>query len=81
MKRKGESMSVEMIPSARHARYSVGFSNEDREWAATSSDYPSLSWLAPTPHEALAGLESLIADIEDDLQAEYPEEPRHLMEG
>lgn len=63
-------MSVEMIPSARHPQYSINFSNEDREWVATSSKFPSLSWLASTPAEALAGLDRLISEVEKDLAVE-----------
>ena len=36
--------------------YHVTWSAEDQEFVATCSEFPSLSWLASTPSEALAGL-------------------------
>ena len=69
-------MSVEMIPSARHPRYEISFSNEDREWVATSSEFPSLSWLAGTPEEAMKGLEKLIKAVEADLDIERREQQK-----
>jgi len=63
-----------MIPSARHPQYSINFSNEDREWVATSSEFPSLSWLASTPSEALAGLDRLIREVQKDLAVERSEQ-------
>ena len=52
---------------------SVRFSDEDQEWVATTSDFPSLWWLAATPSEALSGLESLVAEVQEDLVAERDE--------
>lgn len=36
--------------------FRVFFSEEDGEWVAVSDDELFLSWLAPTPQEALDGL-------------------------
>jgi len=41
--------------------YSVKWSPEDGEWVATVAEFPSLSWLAPDPQAALAGLAALVA--------------------
>jgi hypothetical protein len=41
--------------------FHVAWSAEDREFVATCPELPSLSWLALTPTEALAGLVGLIA--------------------
>lgn len=38
----------------------VAWSDEDREYVATYSGFPSLSWLAHTPDEAQLGLVDLI---------------------
>jgi hypothetical protein len=38
----------------------LAWSEEDGEFVATTPAYPSLSWLAPTPIEALAGLVELV---------------------
>ena len=45
-------------------QFVVLFSVEDNAWIATCDAYPSLSWCASTPLEALAGLVRLIDDIE-----------------
>jgi hypothetical protein len=42
--------------------YSVTWLEEDQEWVATHNGFPSLSYLAPMPVHALAGLQRLIAD-------------------
>jgi hypothetical protein len=38
----------------------VRFSHKDQEWVATTSEFPSLSWLEESPFEALAGLRKLV---------------------
>jgi predicted RNase H-like HicB family nuclease len=47
--------------------YRVHWSGEDDEFVATVAEYPSLSWLAATPAEALTDLiaiiQSVVADI------------------
>ncbi|WP_267625947.1 hypothetical protein [Gordonia sputi] len=65
-------MSVETIPSS-YPQFSVIYSNEDQEWVATSPNFPSLSWLAATPDDAVRGLERLIDEVRHDLQAEIAE--------
>jgi hypothetical protein len=57
-----------MMPDATHYTYRVAWSVEDGEHVATVAEFPSLSWLAPTPVEALAGL----ADVVRDVLAERP---------
>jgi hypothetical protein len=43
----------------------VHWSPEDRQHVATTDAYPSLSWLADTQADALAGLKRLMLDIEE----------------
>lgn len=62
-------MSVETIHSG-HPEFSVSYSNEDQEWVATTPDFPSLSWLAAKPDEAIAGLARLVDTVHADMQAE-----------
>lgn len=62
-------MSVETIPSS-YPQFSVSYSNEDQEWVATTPSFPSLSWLAATPEDAVKGLEMLIREVLKDLYAE-----------
>ena len=44
--------------------------DEDDEYVATTTAHPSLSWLAPTPEEALAGLRALVLAVQQDLSDE-----------
>ena len=42
--------------------FALEWSEEDQEWVATCPEFPSLSWLAPGPIQALAGLTRLIRE-------------------
>ena len=57
------------MPEATHYTYRVAWSAEDGEHVATVAEFPSLSWLAPTPVEALAGLADVVRDVLTDLAA------------
>ena len=52
----------------------VAWSEEDGEYVATTPAYASLSWLAPTPTAALAGLIELTRQADADAAAN-PEAP------
>jgi len=51
-----------------HYTYRVTWSSEDAEFVATSPEFPSLSWLAPSQIDALNGLEDLINEVITDMQ-------------
>ncbi len=53
------SMSVD---AARYT-YRVSWSAQDDQFVATCVEFPSLSWLATTPEEALGGLCPLVGDV------------------
>lgn len=53
-----------------HYGYRVTWSSEDQEFVATCLELPSLSWLAGTQEEALAGLRDLVREVVDDLTVE-----------
>jgi predicted RNase H-like HicB family nuclease len=55
------------MPDATHYTYRVAWSVEDGEHVATVAEFASLSWLAPTPFEALAGLAEVVRDVLADL--------------
>ena len=57
------------MPDATHYTCRVTWSAEDGEHVATVAEFPSLSWLAPTPGEALAGLADVVRDALADLAA------------
>lgn len=42
--------------------FHIHWSEEDEEYVGTCDRYPSLSWLAKTEREALAGIMRLVAD-------------------
>lgn len=60
-----------------HYRYSAEWSDEKAEFVGLSTEFPSLSFLAPTPHEALAGIKALVADALRDMAqtGKSPPEP------
>lgn len=49
--------------------YRVTWSEEDEEYVGLCAEFPSLSWLAGSPEEALAGIRALVADVVADMQA------------
>ena len=49
--------------------YRVTWSSEDQEHVGLCAEFPSLSWLAPSPEEALAGIRNLVRDVLEDLAA------------
>lgn len=53
-----------MATSEKVISYRVAWSEEDGEWVATASAFPSLSWLADTPRNALNGLLFLLDEME-----------------
>jgi predicted RNase H-like HicB family nuclease len=71
---------VTMMPDATHYTFRVAWSVEDGEHVATVAEFPSLSWLAPTPVEALAGLADVVRDVLADLAASGEAIPEPLSE-
>lgn len=57
--------------------YKVVWSEEDGEYLGLVAEFPSLSWLAPTPTQALQGMIDLVAEVLADLalQGQTPPEP------
>ena len=68
------------MPDATHYTYRVAWSAEDGEHVATVAEFPSLSWLAPSPVEALAGLADVVRDVIADLAASGEPIPEPLSE-
>lgn len=48
--------------------YRVTWSEEDEEYVGLCAEFPSLSWLAASPEEALAGIRAVVADAVIDMQ-------------
>ena len=52
-----------------HFTYRVTWSSEDGEHLGLCAEFPSLSWLAPTPAKALAGIRNVVAECVRDMAA------------
>ena len=51
-----------------HYTYRITWSAEDGEHVGLCAEFPSLSWLAATPEEALSGIQCLVADCVADMR-------------
>jgi predicted HicB family RNase H-like nuclease len=63
-----------------HYTYRVTWSQEDGEHVGLCAEFPSLSWLAPTPEKALAGIRHLVDEVVADMQAAGEPVPDPLSE-
>ncbi len=50
-----------------HYQYEAQWSDEDGQFVGLATEFPSLSFLAPTPYEALAGIKSLVGYVLRDM--------------
>lgn len=51
-----------------HYTYRVTWSPEDGEHVGLCAEFSSLSWLAPTPEKALAGIRRVVGEVVADMQ-------------
>ena len=58
--------------------YRITWSAADGEHAGLCAEFPSLSWLAPTPAEALAGILHLVAECVVDMQTRTESVPEPI---
>lgn len=63
-----------------HYTYRVTWSQEDGEHVGLCAEFPSLSWLAPTPEKALAGIRRIVAEMVADMQASGEPVPEAIAE-
>ena len=61
-----------------HYTYRVTWSAEDNEHVGLCAEFPSLSWLAPTPEKALSGIRRVVADAVTDMKASGEPVPEAL---
>jgi len=47
--------------------YRVTWSEDDNEYAGLCAEFPSLSWLANTPEQALKGIRKVVNDVVRDM--------------
>jgi predicted HicB family RNase H-like nuclease len=58
--------------------YRVTWSEEDNEYVGLCVEFPSLSWLATTPEEALKGIRQMVADVVADMKGGGEEVPEPI---
>src|SRR5699024_1145282 len=58
--------------------YRVTWSEEDREYVGLCAEFPSLSWLEPSPEKALSGIRTLVAECAQDMEASGETPPQAL---
>src|ERR1035437_8286317 len=63
-----------------HYTYRVTWSAEDGEHVGLCAEFPSLSWLAPTPEEAHAGIRHVVAEAVADRRSGGDPVPAPLAE-
>ena len=56
-----------MLKNDRYT-YRVTWSEEDEEHVGLCAEFPSLSWLEPSPEEALKGIRQTVAQVVADLK-------------
>ena len=66
--------------SVDHYTYRVTWSPEDGEHVGLCVEFPSLSWLAAAPEEALSGIRQMVAEAVADMQASGEPIPKPLAE-
>jgi predicted HicB family RNase H-like nuclease len=66
-----------MLKNDRYT-YRVTWSEEDEEYVGLCIEYPSLSWLARTPQEALEGIRQVVAEVVADMEANEERVPEPM---
>ena len=66
-----------MLKNDRYT-YRVTWSEEDEEYVGLCIEYPSLSWLAPTPQDALSGIQQVVAEVVADMKANEERVPEPI---
>ena len=67
-----------MIHEKDRYTYRVTWSEEDEEYVALCVEFPSLSWLADAPEEALQGIRQVVADVVADLESNNESVPEPI---
>jgi predicted HicB family RNase H-like nuclease len=61
-----------------HYTYRVTWSEDDQEHVGLCVEFPSLSWLAPSPENALRGIRRAVADVVTDMTEAHETVPEPL---
>ena len=75
-----ENRSVGQAPPYQTDRYAyrVVWSEEDGQCVGLCAEFPSLSWLAPTPEKALRGIRKVVGDVVNDMKTAGESVPEPL---
>jgi len=52
-----------------HYTYRVIWSEEDNQYIGLCAEFPSLSWLAPNPEQALRGIRRVVSNVVKDMKS------------
>ena len=63
-----------------HYTYRITWSAEDNEHVGLCAEFPSLSWLAPTPAAALSGIQRLVRECLANMHATGEAVPEPIAE-
>ena len=63
-----------------HYTYRVTWSAEDNEHVGLCAEFPSLSWLAPTPEKALSGIRRVVGEVVKEMKSSGEVVPDALSE-
>jgi predicted HicB family RNase H-like nuclease len=69
---------MKALPEIDRYTYRVTWSREDGQCVGLCAEFPSLSWLAPTPEKALRGIRKVVADVVNDMKASGESAPEPL---
>jgi predicted RNase H-like HicB family nuclease len=58
--------------------YRVTWSEEDQEHVGLCTEFPSLSWLASSPEQALMGIRTVVAEVIRDMEASAERVPKPI---
>jgi len=67
-----------MIKNIDFYTYRVTWSEEDQEHVGLCAEFPSLSWLEPTPEKALVGIRNLVQLCITDMQSDNEVTPEPI---
>jgi len=69
---------MKALPAVDRYAYRVIWSEDDAQCVGLCAEFPSLSWLAPTPEKALRGIRKIVADVVRDMKANGESIPKPL---
>ena len=71
-------MKNKATKTSDHYTYRVTWSEEDAQCVGLCAEFPSLSWLAPTPEEAMRGIHKTVTDVVKDMEANGEHVPKPI---